>query len=71
MKYRTHLFPQKDKRLYPLATSIRGAIQSGYSNGQSKSICVDMVYLVRQACLCDQHNVRLNVYVCNAMSENV
>ncbi len=52
-----------DRRLHLLATSIRGAVRNSFSNGQSKSIMYDLVSLVRTSGLCDDHNIRFNVYM--------
>ena len=38
-------------------------MRCGFTNGQSKSVMYELVGLVRQYCLCDKHNLRLNVYV--------
>ena len=46
-----------------VATSLRGALRAGFSNGQAKSVVYDLVTLVRQNCLCDKHNLALNMYV--------
>ena len=53
----------QDRRLHLLSTSIRGAMRCGFTNGKSKTVMYDIVALVRQNCLCDKHNLRLNVYV--------
>ena len=42
-------------------SEFRGAYHSGFCNGQSKAIVHDLVSLVRQEGLCDEHNLRLNV----------
>ena len=38
-------------------------MSDAFSNGQSKMIVMEIVSLVRHHALCDQHNLRLNVYV--------
>ena len=53
----------QDRRLHLLASSIRGALKSSFNNGQSKAIVYDVVSLVRQHTLCDEHHLRLNVCV--------
>ena len=53
----------QDRRIHILATSVRGAMKCGFTNGHSKSVIYDIVALVRQYGLCDRHNLRLSVYV--------
>jgi len=51
----------KDHRLHILATSVRGAYMTGFTNGQSKAIIHDLVCLIRLEGLCDAHSLRYNV----------
>ena len=43
----------KDRRLHLLATSVRGAVQDSFSNGQSKTVMYNITSLVRTCGLCD------------------
>jgi len=54
----------KDPRLHQLATTIRGAMRHDFGNGQMKSLSSQVVCLLRSHCLCTDHNLRINVYVC-------
>ena len=45
-----------------LATSARGAMAFGFSNGQSKLPMIDLDAVVGSV-LCGDHNPQLNVYV--------
>ena len=45
----------QDRRLHVLATSARGAMAFGFSNGQSKMLMIDLDAVVRSV-LCDDHN---------------
>ena len=53
----------KDQRIITLATAIRGGFLHGYTNGQSKTISMELVNLVRLNGLCRKHLARLNVFV--------
>ena len=52
----------QDSQLSTLATSVKGALKFGFSNGQARIFMFEMVSLVRQF-LCPHHNLQLNVYV--------
>ena len=51
----------KDRCLHILATSIRAAYRGGFANGLSKAVVHDLVSLVRQEGLCDEHTLQLSV----------
>ena len=53
----------KDRSLHLLAPSLQGAMQESFSNGQSKTVVSEMMSFIRLHGLCDEHNLRLNVYV--------
>ena len=52
----------EDQRLHVLATSARGAMAFGFTNGQCKMLMIDLVAVVRTV-FYDDHNLQLNIYV--------
>ena len=46
-----------------LAGALLGAVEEGFSNGQSRVVTFELVNLIRTHGLCEQHDLQLRVYV--------